>query len=101
MLAALAGALPSAEPAAGPGMTAVPALSSFALTNMKWKNHFNNGVVFKPRDAFLYQKRYFKSFLDLEFTIPMHGDQGFADVVAGFWQLVDRMEGAFTKASKG
>lgn len=71
---------------------AVPALSSFALTNMKWKNHFNNGVVFKPRDAFLYQKRYFKSFLDLEFTIPMHGDQGFADVVAGFWQLVDRME---------
>lgn len=71
---------------------AVPALSSLALTNMKWKNHFNDGTVFKPRDAFLYQKRYFTNFLDLEFTIPMSGDQGFADVVAGFWQLVDRME---------
>jgi hypothetical protein len=59
---------------------------------MKWKNHFNDGTVFKPRDAFLYQKRYFTDFLDLEFTIPMQGDQGFADVVAGFWQLVDRME---------
>lgn len=70
----------------------VPALSSLALTNMKWKNHFNDGTVFKPRDAFLYQKRYFTDFLDLEFTIPMQGDQGFADVVAGFWQLVDRME---------
>ncbi|MBK7827604.1 D-arabinono-1,4-lactone oxidase [Nannocystis sp.] len=74
---------------------AAPMYSSLALGSMKWKNLFNDGVVFKPRDAFLYQKRYFRSFLDLEFTIPMNSDpggQGFADVVAGFYQLVDRME---------
>jgi FAD/FMN-containing dehydrogenase len=70
----------------------VPAMSGFALSTMKWKNYFSDPVVLAPPDAFLYQKRYFRGFLDLEFTLPMQGEQGFADVVAAFYQLVDRME---------
>lgn len=78
----------------------VPAMSKFALATMKWKNLFSNPVVLNPPDAFLYQKRYFRSFLDLEFTLPMDGAQGFADVVAAFYQLVDRME-AWRSGSEG
>ncbi|MCY1062710.1 D-arabinono-1,4-lactone oxidase [Nannocystis sp. SCPEA4] len=78
----------------------VPAMSSFALKTMKWKNHFSDPVVLTPPDAFLYQKHYFRHFLDLEFTMPMQGDQGFADIVAAFYQLVDRME-AWRSGSEG
>ncbi|MDC0719154.1 D-arabinono-1,4-lactone oxidase [Nannocystis bainbridge] len=78
----------------------VPAMSNFALHTMKWKNHFSDPVVLSPPDAFLYQKHYFRSFLDLEFTLPMDGAQGFADVVAAFYQLVDRME-AWRSGSEG
>ncbi|MCY1063505.1 FAD-binding protein [Nannocystis sp. RBIL2] len=78
----------------------VPAMSNFALHTMKWKNHFSDPVVLTPPDAFLYQKHYFRGFLDLEFTLPMDGAQGFADVVAAFYQLVDRME-AWRSGSEG
>ncbi|WAS98061.1 FAD-binding protein [Nannocystis punicea] len=78
----------------------VPAMSSFALSTMKWKNLFSDPVVLTPPDGFLYQKRYFRSFLDLEFTMPMGGAQGFADIVAAFYQLVDRME-AWRSGSEG
>lgn len=71
---------------------AVPAMSGFALKTMKWKNAFSEPVVMTPPNAFLYQRRYFRSFLDLEFTIPMRAAQGFVDVNAAFQQLVDRME---------
>lgn len=70
----------------------VPTMSSTAVDMMKAKNFFNNGTVFKPRDAFLYQKNYFNGLWDLEFTIPMPADTGFKNVVDGFYQLVDRME---------
>jgi D-arabinono-1,4-lactone oxidase len=62
-----------------------------AVKTMQLKNVFNDRV-FKPRDAFLYQKDYFRKFLDLEFTIPMSGDAGFTNVVNAFYDLVDRME---------
>lgn len=98
------GALAVAGGAIGPVIAnrpnVVPAMSAFALKTMKWKNHFSDPVVLAPPDAFLYQKRYFRGFLDLEFTIPMNGAQGFADVVAAFYQLVDRME-AWRKGSSG
>jgi hypothetical protein len=70
----------------------VPAVSWFAIETMKAKVLFNDDAVFHPRDAFLYQTKYFRNFLDLEFTIPMNGSQGFKDVVDAFYQLVERME---------
>jgi hypothetical protein len=75
----------------------VPAVSWFSIETMKAKVLFNDWVVFHPRDAFLYQKKYFRNFLDLEFTIPMNGSQGFQDVVDAFYQLVNRMEAWRTK----
>ncbi len=69
-----------------------PTTSSFALGTMKLKNLVSDSVVLRPADAFLYQKQYFRGFQDLEFTIPMSEQRGFADVVAAFYQLVDRME---------
>lgn len=70
----------------------VPVVSWFSIQTMKLKVMFDDLAVFPPRDAFLYQKTYFRNFLDLEFTIPMNGSQGFQDVVDGFYQLVNRME---------
>src|SRR5262249_38402222 len=70
----------------------IPILSQFALGSMKWKTLWSEQIVMRPRDAFLFQKSFFKNFVDLEFTIPMSPEAGFSDVNAAFWQLLDRME---------
>jgi hypothetical protein len=70
----------------------VPIVSKFALETMRVKALLDPLAVFSPADAFLYQKAYFRNFLDLEFTIPMNGSQGFKDVVDAFYMLVNRME---------
>lgn len=86
------GALVGGPAGTGLGSLYVPALSGFAVAQTRVKYRYSDGVVLQPRDAFLYQKVYFPNFVDLELTIPMEGDQGFADVTAAFYQLVDRME---------
>jgi len=70
----------------------VPIVSKFALDTIRGKTLLDPLAVFPPADAFLYQRAYFRNFLDLEFTIPMTGSQGFRDVVDAFYMLVNRME---------
>ena len=90
------GSLAAVGPALGGLVNAfhntVPALNAFAVLQTKLKYSFSEGIVLEPRDAFLYQKTYFRNFVDLEFTLPMVGAGGFAEVTTAFYQLVDRME---------
>src|SRR5262249_25168319 len=86
------GALLGAGDSLGLGTGLVPLVSGFAQVQTQFKYRLSEGVVISPPDAFLSQKVYFPNFLDLEFTLPMAGEDAFGQVNEAFYQLVDCME---------